>query len=282
MHWFFGKSRLIISFCFIIMLLVCALAAPVLSPYPADRVYDDSADDLAEAFTGPTWAHPFGKDDLGRDVLSRMIWGSRVSLLVGFAVVGISLFLGLVLGVIAGYFRGWLDEMIMRTIDLLLAFPGILFAIGIIAILGPGTLQTIFALCLTGWVSYARLVRGLVLAEWGKNYIQSAIVLGARPFRTIIVHILPNIMSPIMIKATFGLAGAIMAEASLSFLGLGVQPPTPSWGNMLNLGAKYLILPEAWHLTVFPGLAIVLLIMAINILGEALRDRFDPGYNDEN
>ncbi|MFC1851677.1 ABC transporter permease [candidate division CSSED10-310 bacterium] len=273
---FLKQSKIILSALIIFLFIFWALAAAYIAPFSPHYVFTDSASDLEHAFAGPSLLHPFGKDDLGRDMVSRMIWGSRISLFVGFTVVSISVLLGLSIGLVAGYYRGWIDEILMRVIDMALAFPGILLAIAIIAVLGPGIVQTVIALCITGWVSYARLTRGLVLAEWGKTYVQASIALGARPGRMMYKHILPNILAPLIIKSTFGLAGAILAEASLSFLGLGVQPPTPSWGNMLNLGAQYLVLPEAWHMTIFPGFAIMILVMAIYIIGEGARDWLDP------
>lgn len=274
---FSGENReALLAIVFVVLVVICAIAAPAISPWGPDAVSVNTDEDLAEAFAPPSLAHPFGRDALGRDSLSRMIWGARISLGIGAVVVTLTTFFGVVIGLLAGFFRGWVDELLMRFIDVLLAFPGILLAIGIIAVMGPGTAQTVFALCATGWVGYARLTRGLVLGEWGRHYIQASIAMGAHPFRTMFRHLLPNILSPLIVKATYGLAGVIMAEASLSFLGLGVQAPTPSWGSMLNEGTTYLILKEAWHLTLFPGLAIVLLILALNIIGELLRLKFDP------
>lgn len=265
-----------ISALFLILCLICSFFPAALSPYPPDRVYDSPGRDLHDAFSAPSMLHPMGKDDLGRDILSRIIYGTRISLFIGFTVVLISLITGCLLGFIAGWLQGFWDELIMRLVDIFLAFPGILLAIGIIAVLGPGYEQTIIALCLTGWVGYARLTRGLMIQEKNRTYVLAAKSLGSSSTRIMVKHILPNILAPLIIKATFGLAGAIMAEASLSFLGLGIQPPIPSWGNMLHNGAKYLILPEASHLSIFPGLAIMLVIMALNRIGESLRDLFDP------
>jgi peptide/nickel transport system permease protein len=205
--------------------------------------------------------------------LSRTIYGSRVSLLVGVATVALSLSIGFALGALAGYFGGWLDQLLMRLVDILLAFPGILLAIAFTAVLGPGLDHVILALCLIGWTGYARLVRGEILALREREFVHAARALGCAPGRVILRHLLPNLLPPLIIQATFGLAAAIVAEGSLSFLGLGVEPPTPSWGSMLNEGRQFLLV--APHLTTYPGLAIMITVIALNLIGDALQDRLN-------
>jgi peptide/nickel transport system permease protein len=194
-------------------------------------------------------------------------------LLVGVATVALSLSIGFALGALAGYFGGWLDQVLMRLVDILLAFPGILLAIAFTAVLGPGLDHVILALCLIGWTGYARLVRGEILALREREFVHAARALGCAPGRVILRHLLPNLLPPLLIQATFGLAAAIVAEGSLSFLGLGVEPPTPSWGSMLNEGRQFLLV--APHLTTYPGLAIMITVVALNLVGDALQDRLD-------
>jgi peptide/nickel transport system permease protein len=253
-----------------VLLVLVALAAPLLAPH------DPNVQDTARRLEAPSRTHPLGLDDLGRDVLSRIIWGSRVSLRVGFAVVLISSLIGVSLGAISGYFGGWMDVLVMRLCDILLAFPGILLAIALVAVLGPSINNVILALATIGWVGYARLVRGQVLKVREMEYVTAAKALGAKSPRVIILHVLPNVINPVIVLATLGLAGAILSEASLSFLGLGVQPPTPSWGAMLTAGRRYLGLAN--HLAIFPGAAIMLAVVGLNFLGDGLIDALDPKY----
>jgi peptide/nickel transport system permease protein len=248
------------------LLLVTAFLAPVLAPY------DPQAIDLNGELEGPGVGHPLGQDKLGRDILSQIIYGSRVSLVVGLVVVGISLVIGVSLGAAAGYFGGVFDVIVMRIVDILLAFPGILLAIALAGILGPNLRNIILALCVLGWVGYARLVRGQVLAEKNREYVVAARALGASHPRIILRHILPNCFAPVIVEATFGLAGVILAESSLSFLGLGPQD-VPTWGRLLNEGAHYLLF--APHVATFPGLAIMLTILGFNFIGDGLRNRWD-------
>ena len=205
---------------------------------------------------------------------SRLLAGARISLMVGLVVVGVSASIGLMVGAVAGYVGGLTDEVISRIIDILLAFPGILLAIALVAVLGPSLTNVVLALTAIGWVGYARLVRGQVLKARELEFVQAARALGARPARLLARHIIPTAIPALVVQATLGMAGAILAEAALSFLGLGVQPPTPSWGTMINGGRVHLI--DAPHLTVFPGLAIALLVLGFNFLGDGLRDRLDP------
>lgn len=247
------------------LLLASAILAPKLAPHNPNR--QNLGNDLQVFST----EHPLGTDKLGRDILSRTIFGSRISLLVGVSTVAISLSIGLFIGALAGYFGGWLDLLLMRAVDILLAFPGILLAIAFTALLGPGLDHVILALCLIGWTGYARLVRGEILSLREQEYVQAAHAMGGSPARVIIVHLLPNLLPPLLIQATFGLAAAITAEGSLSFLGLGVEPPTASWGSMLNEGRQFLLV--APHLTTYPGLAIMLTVLSLNLLGDSLQNR---------
>ena len=248
--------------------VLAALLGPFVSPF------DPAAQELALRLEGPTGLHWFGLDELGRDIFARILSGARVSLMVGLIVVGVSATVGIVMGSIAGYFGGRIDEAISRVIDILLAFPGLLLAIALVAVLGPSLTNVILALTLIGWVGYARLVRGQVLRAREFEFVQAARALGAGTHRILVRHIVPTVLPAVTVQATLGMAGAILAEASLSFLGLGVQPPTPSWGTMLSYGKAHLL--EAPHLTVFPGVAIAVLVLGFNFLGDGLRDALDP------
>jgi len=223
---------------------------------------------------GGEWAYPLGTDDQGRDLLTRIIFGARVSLAVGLLSVGISVVVGTALGAAAGYYRGWLDEILSRFSDLLLAFPFLIFAIGVMAFLGPGFANLILALAFKGWVEFFRLARGEMLAERTKEYVDAARVAGLGHVSIIASEILPNIIQSVFVLSTLRLGSMIIMEASLSFLGLGIQPPTPAWGSMVAVGRDYLL--TAWWVSTFPGLAILLLVMAINVFGEGLRDILDP------
>jgi peptide/nickel transport system permease protein len=254
----------------IVVLLV--VAAAVIGPWlvPADPTMQD----LPSRLIGPSWRHPLGFDELGRDVLARLLVGARVSLLVGVSVVSISATAGTLVGATAGYAGGWIDETISRVMDVLMAFPGILLAIALVAVLGPSLVNVVLALASIGWVGYARLVRGQALKIRELEYVQAARALGATAPRILLRHVIPATLSSVIVQATLGMASAIIAEASLSFLGLGVQPPTPSWGTMLDAGRAHLL--DAPHLTIFPGVAIAALVLGFNLSGEWLRDRLDP------
>ena len=252
----------------VLVAVLAALLGPLVSPF------DPSAQELALRLEGPTGLHWFGLDELGRDIFARILSGARISLMVGLIVVGVSASVGIVMGSIAGYFGGRVDEAISRVIDILLAFPGLLLAIALVAVLGPSLTNVILALTLIGWVGYARLVRGQVLRAREFEFVQAARALGASTSRILVHHIVPSVLPAVTVQATLGMAGAILAEASLSFLGLGVQPPTPSWGTMLSYGKAHLL--EAPHLTVFPGVAIAVLVLGFNFLGDGLRDALDP------
>lgn len=252
----------------VVATVVLAVAGPWLVPA------DPRVQDLALRLAGPSLAHPLGLDELGRDILARLVAGARVSLLVGLSVVSVSAAVGLLIGGVAGYAGGWVDTLIGRVIDVLMAFPGILLAIALVAALGPSLEHVVLALTTIGWVGFARLVRGQVLKAREFEYVQAARSLGASAPRVLWRHVLPSAYPAVLVQATLGMAGAIVAEASLSFLGLGVQPPTPSWGAMLDAGRGHLL--DAPHLTIFPGVAIALLVLGFNFLGDGLRDRMDP------
>jgi peptide/nickel transport system permease protein len=248
-------------------LIITTIIAPLIAPHHPLR------QDLDRDLIVYSADHPFGTDKLGRDILSRILHGGRVSLLVGISTVALSLAIGFTAGAVSGFFGGWLDQLLMRLVDILLAFPGILLAIAFTAVVGPGIDHVVIALCLIGWTSYARLVRGEILALREREFVQAARALGCEPQRIILRHLLPNLLPPLLIQATFGLAAAIVAEGSLSFLGLGVEPPTPSWGSMLNDGRQFLLV--APHLTTYPGLAIMVTVVALNLVGDALQERLN-------
>jgi peptide/nickel transport system permease protein len=246
-----------------------ALLAPVLAPY------NPAALDLSHRLAAPGAAHWMGTDELGRDILSRVIWGARLSLTVAVSVVGLSLTLGLIFGGIAGYYGRWIDISINTFLmNAFLALPGILLAIAFVAFLGPGMLNLILALSIGGWVGYARLVRAQVLAAREREFVEAARAVGASDLRIFARHILPNILQPLIVQAAIGMAGAVLAEATLSFLGLGVPPPAASWGSMLNDARPFLF--DAPHLVVFPAIAVMLCVLSFNFLGDALRDYLDP------
>ena len=247
-----------------------ALLGPSMTPF------DPAAQTLPLRLARPSAAHPFGLDELGRDILARVLAGARISFLIGLTVVFVSASVGTLLGAAAGYFGGLLDDAISRVIDVLLAFPGLLLAIALVAVLGPSLANVLVALTIIGWVGYARLVRGQVLRARELDYVQAARAQGAGVARILWRHVIPAALPAVVVQATLGMAGAIVSEAALSFLGLGVQPPTPSWGTMLNGGRAHLV--DAPHLTVFPGLAIAILVLGFNFLGDGLRDLTDPKH----
>ncbi|GMU66165.1 MAG: peptide ABC transporter permease [Acidobacteriota bacterium] len=252
----------------VLVLLVAAILGPAIAPRSV------TAMELERRLEAPSLAHPLGLDELGRDVLSRLLAGARVSVTVGLVVVGIAGTLGTLLGVAAGAAGGRWDTALMRAIDVFLAFPGILLAIALVAVLGPALSHVVLALAAIGWVGYARLARGQVLQLREQEYVLAARASGVGTARLVLRHLLPNVLPLTVVQASLGLAGAILAEASLSFLGLGIQPPTPSWGAMINAGRGHLL--DAPHVTLFPGLAILFSVMSLNFLGDALVDRLDP------
>lgn len=257
----------------VLLLALLAAAAPLL--VDREAVQTQSLERRLEA---PSAAHPLGMDELGRDVLARVAFGARASLLAAVAVVAISVAAGLLLGGIAGYGGGVVDDLLMRIVDLLLAFPGVLLAIALVAMLGPGLGHAVLALCLIGWVGFARLVRGLCLRTREMQFVHAARAAGAGGGRILLRHVLPQTLGSVAIQASLAMAGVILAEASLSFLGLGIQPPDPSWGSMLRDAMKYLTV--APHLAVAPGAAIALAVFGFNFLGDGLRDLLDPHSRD--
>ncbi|MFO8058040.1 MAG: ABC transporter permease [bacterium] len=260
----FGKTAFRTGGIIVLLLLVAAAFSPWLSPY------DPAAQNLAERLSGPSLSHPLGQDQHGRDILSLVIYGARVSVIVGVGTVLLSAVVGFIAGAVSGLKGGVWDQVIMRVVDVLLAFPGILLAIALVAVTGPGIGNVIIALSARGWVTYARIVRGQVLVERERGYVEAARSLGAGSGRIISLHLLPNTLTPVVVQATFGLAGAILAEASLSFLGLGPQE-MPTWGAMLADGTSFL--RNAPHIALFPGIAIMATVLAFNFMGDSLRDR---------
>lgn len=260
--------------CLVIILLIILMAifAPLLAPYNPDEI------DLKQILKPGSAAHPLGTDEYGRDILSRIIFGTRISLAVGLISQLISTVIGVALGSIAGYYGGWADMLISRTMEIFSAFPDLLFAIGIMFVLGPGVLNVFIALGILGWVGTARLVRGQILGLKEKEFIEAAESAGAKSRWVIIKHLIPNCISTIIILITSGIPGAIMSEASLSFLGLGVQPPTASWGSMINTARIYIMKIPTY--SIYPGIAIIIVVLAFNIFGDGLRDALDPRLKD--
>jgi peptide/nickel transport system permease protein len=249
-------------------LFVVSFFAHWLAPCNPDHI------DLKQVLMPPSQAHLMGTDTLGRDVLSRIIYGSRVSLKVGFVAVGLATLIGLMVGALAGYYGGWVDAALMRLVDLMLCFPAFFLILAVIAVLEPSIWNIMAVIGLTSWMGVARLVRAEFLSLREREFVTAARALGASDFRLILRHMLPNALAPVMVSATLGVAGAILTESALSFLGLGVQPPTPSWGNILTAGKDNIEI--AWWLSVFPGLAILITVMSYNLLGEGIREAIDP------
>ena len=265
----FARKRLAVAGAGMVLSLVLACAAaPWLTPH------DPHAQDLTMRLAPPSSAHPLGTDSYGRDVLSRMLHGGRISLSVGLVAVGIAVAIGVVLGALAGYFGGWVDQVIMRGVDIVLCIPTLFLILMLVVFLGPSLLNIMVIIGLTSWTELARLVRAEFLTLKSRDYVLAARALGAGDGRIMFRHILPNAMAPIFVSATFGVAGAILLESGLSFLGLGVQPPVPSWGNILTAGKNFIT--YAWWLTLFPGLAIFVTVLGYNLLGDGLRDLLDP------
>lgn len=256
----------------VLIMSLAAILAPWLSPF------DPSHLDVNTILQPPSLLHPCGTDTLGRDILSRMLFGGRVSLWVGFVAVGLSAAIGIALGLVAGYFGGLADEVVMRFVDIMLCFPSFFLILAVIAFLEPSLTNIMAVIGLTSWMGVARLVRAETLSLRRRDFVSAARLAGAGPARIMLVHILPNALAPVLVSATLGVAGAILVESSLSFLGLGVQPPTPSWGNILMQGKD--VLEIAPWMSTFPGLAILVTVLGYNLLGEALRDRLDPRLRD--
>jgi peptide/nickel transport system permease protein len=255
-----------------LILIFIAIFSNIISPYEPNR------QNLVQRLLPPTKQFIMGTDDLGRDVFSRIIYGSRVSLTVGAVAVGISMFIGIILGLVSGYYGGIIDSIIMRLVDIMLCFPTFFLILMVIAFLEPNIYNVMIVIGLTSWPGITRLIRGEVLSIRERDYIQLAKISGISDLRIMFVHILPNVIGPIVVNTTLGIGSAILAESALSFLGLGVQPPTPSWGNILTTGKDYIHI--AWWLSVFPGIMIFFTVLCFNLLGEGLRDIFDPRTSD--
>jgi peptide/nickel transport system permease protein len=263
------KNRLaVIGGILVLLVFILSLSASVLAPYNPSDI------DIKNILVGPSISHPLGTDDLGRDVLSRMLWGGRVSLKVGFVAVGIATIIGIFLGSLAGYYGGWVDSLIMRSVDIMLSIPTIFLVLAVIAILEPSIINIMIVIGLTSWMEPARLIRAEFISLKEREFVLAARAIGATDDRIMVRHILPNGLSPILVSATMGIGGAILIESALSFLGLGVQPPTPSWGSLLSSGKDNIEI--AWWLSAFPGLAILITVLGYNLLGEGIRDALDP------
>jgi peptide/nickel transport system permease protein len=265
----FRKNKLaLLGAVIVLSLFVVAVFAPWIAPYDPGQIQ------IKKVLEEPSVKHPFGTDSLGRDVFSRMIWGSRISLMVGFVAVGIATAIGIFLGALAGYYGRWTDNLIMRFVDIMLCFPTFFLILAVIAFLEPSIWNIMIVIGVTGWMGVARLVRAEFLSQKERDYAVAERALGAKDFRIIFRHILPNAMAPVLVSATLGVAGAILTESALSFLGIGVQPPTPSWGNILTAGKDNMDI--AWWLSLYPGMAILITVLGYNLLGEGIRDSIDP------
>jgi peptide/nickel transport system permease protein len=265
----FWKNRMaVVGSVIVVLLFIVSLLAPWLAPY------DPNAIDLKNVLAPPSGGNPFGTDPLGRDVLSRMIWGAGISLKVGFVATGIAILIGTMLGAVAGYYGRWVDAVIMRFVDIMLCFPSFFLILAVIALLEPSIWNIMIVIGLTGWMGVTRLVRADFISLKERDFVQAARVIGAGDLRIIFLHILPNAMASVLVTATLGVAGAILTESALSFLGIGVQPPTPSWGNILTAGKDNIDI--AWWLSFYPGLAILITVLGYNLLGEGIRDALDP------
>ncbi len=256
----------------VVSVSILAVLAPLIAPYDPDVTHLDPK--LTQVFQPPSWEHWMGTDSLGRDVFSRMLYGARVSLWGGFVSVGLACCIGVVLGLLAGYYGGLVDETIMRMVDIMLCFPSFFLILAVIAFLEPSLVNIMVIIGLTSWMGMARLVRAETLTLRERDFVAAARLAGTRPSGILLRHILPNALAPVLVSATLGIAGAILTESALSFLGLGVQPPMASWGNMLLEGKQALGI--AWWLSMFPGFAILLTVLGYNLLGESLRDILDP------
>ena len=271
--WYFRRDRVaVLSLIFLLLVLLGALFAPLLTPYPEQGRGDPN---IAEKFQPPSMAHPLGTDALGRDMWARLLFGARTSLTVGLAVVALSALVGTLLGALAGYFGGWIDEVIMRITDIFLAFPPLLLAIVVATALGPSLRNMVLAIALSWWPWYTRIVRGQAVTLRERNFVEAARSMGVGDLTIIRRHILPNVLAPVGVQATLDLGAAILTAAGLSFLGLGTQPPTADWGVMVNEGRQYM-LSGRWWIATFAGLAIFLTSMAFNLLGDGARDAADP------
>lgn len=268
----FRRNRLgMAGLAIIVFLIVVAIFAPWIAPYPEDA---RGAVHVTDALQSPSWSHLFGTDDLGADVFSRVVYGTRYSLAVGLAVVGLAALIGVPLGAISGFFGGWVNHVIMRITDIFLTIPGIVLALAIGAAMGAGLLNATIALALVWWPGFCRLVQGQVLALKQQTFVDAARVVGTPEGRIVFRHVLPNTMTPVLVKISMDIGFAILSAAGLSFIGVGAQPPTPEWGAMVSLGRLYM--PDWWWVATFPGLAIFLAVFAFNMLGDGMRDALDP------
>ena len=263
----------LVGFIIIVTVFILAMLAPVISPFDPNNI------DVKAILLAPSWQHWMGTDGLGRDVLSRMLHGGRISLLVGLVAVGIATAIGIVLGAIAGYYRGWIDTFIMRLVDVMLSIPSFFLILAVIAFLTPSIWNIMIVIGLTSWMGVTRLVRAEFLSLSSREFVLASRTLGAKDARLIFTHLLPNSLTPIIVSAVLGVAGAVLMESGLSFLGLGVQAPQASWGNILTDGKEYI--QFAWWLSLFPGLAILITVLGYNLLGEGLRDALDPRSNSK-
>ena len=254
----------------VILFFVVAVSFWLLSLADVRWPHDPDATQVEAKLSSPSRSHPLGTDHLGRDVLSRMLHGSRISLTVGFVAVGVSVVLGVLVGSVAGYFGRWVDMLLMRCVDVMMCFPRFFLVLTVVALLKPNFWNVILVIGLTGWTGTSRLVRAEMLSLRARDFVVAAEALGARRRRVMFVHMLPNALAPVLVSATLGVAGAILLESGLSFLGFGVQPPRPTWGNILADGRLYIL--DAWWMTLFPGLAILVTVLAFNLFGEGLRD----------
>jgi peptide/nickel transport system permease protein len=268
----FVQNRLsLVGLGLILALLVVAITGPLWAPYPADAT---GAIHAADRFLSPRPGHLFGTDELGRDVFSRVVLATRLALASGLIILAVAISIGVTVGSIAGYFGRWLGESLMRLTDMMLAIPGIFLALAITAAMGPGIIHAIMALSVTWWPGYARLVQGQVQAAREQDYVEAERSIGARPGRIIFLHIVPNIISSVIVKASMDFGFAILSLASLGFIGVGAQPPTPEWGEMISYGRQ--VLPQFWWYSTFPGLAMFIAVFGFSMLGDGLRDVFDP------
>ncbi len=273
MNWLLIKKALsnplaLAGFIIILLIFLLAMLAPLIAPYDPNEI------NVKAILLGPSMQHWMGTDGLGRDVFSRMLHGGRISLLVGLVAVGISTLIGILLGAIAGFYRGWVDICIMRLVDVMLSIPSFFLILAVIAFLTPSIINIMIVIGLTSWMGVTRLVRAEFLSLREREYVLASRTLGARDYRIIFTHLLPNSLTPIIVSAVLGVAGAVLMESGLSFLGLGVQAPQASWGNILTDGKEYI--QFAWWLSLFPGLAILITVLGYNLLGEGLRDALDP------
>jgi len=276
----FAKNRLAVAGMLVILILFAIAAVfTVFEMLHVNFPYDPNATDVARKLSPPSLAHPLGTDHLGRDVLTRMLHGTRISLLVGFVAVGVSVTIGIVIGSAAGYFGSWVDSLLMRFVDMMMCFPTFFLILTVVALLKPNFWNVMLVIGLTGWTGTARFVRAEFLSLKERDFVIAARAVGAPGWRIMFRHMLPNALAPVLVSATLGIAGAILTEAGLSFLGFGVQPPRPTWGNILTSGRLYVF--DAWWLTVFPGLAILLTVLCFNLFGEGLRDAIDPRLKTE-